>query len=331
MPRAPTQPLVGVIGLGLMGRGIATCLLAHGFRVIVHDRSATAARTALAHVGHALDEMAQRDVIRRRAIRDWHRRLTIVEKVGQLATCEFVIESVQENLALKRALFRQLEAHVSAGTVIASNTSSIPISILQQGRVHPERIIGMHWGEPAQLMRYLEIIPGRHTNERTRRRSERLGRSCRKDPTVLREDIRGFLSNRMMYAMIREACHLVEAGIADVATVDRSFRNDIGWWALLAGPFRWMDLTGIPAYAAVMKGLLPKLSNSKRVPRVIRDMVGRGARGVSNRRGFYRYSPRSANRWERDWVEFTYDIRRLAEKFGNPSHARGGPMGRQVF
>ena len=132
---------------------------------------------------------------------------------------------------------------------------------------------------------------------------------------MLNEDIRGFLSNRMMYAMIREAFHLVEAGVADIETVDRSFRNDIGWWALLAGPFRWMDLTGILAYALVMEGLLPELSTAKRVPALMNSMVGSGAKGISNARGFYPYTKGSARQWEKKWVEFTYDIRKLADKY----------------
>jgi 3-hydroxybutyryl-CoA dehydrogenase len=164
-------------------------------------------------------------------------------------------------------------------------------------------------------MRYLEVIPGRRTAPRTLRLTRLLGEICGKEPTFLRQDIQGFLSNRMMYAMLREACYLVESGIADVATVDRSFRNDMGWWALLAGPFRWMDLTGIPAYLAVMEGLLPKLSNTKVSPKLMRDMVASGALGIANAKGFYPYTKASARRWEKAWVEFTYDIRKLADKY----------------
>ncbi|MDI1344202.1 MAG: 3-hydroxyacyl-CoA dehydrogenase family protein, partial [Pseudolabrys sp.] len=215
---------------------------------------------------------------------------------------------VKEDLARKRKLYAELEACLPATAVIASNTSSFPITLLQAGRKHPGRFIGMHWGEPAHIMRYLEVIPGRHTSKRTLRRTQQLGAICGKEPTLLREDIRGFLSNRMMYAMIREAFHLVETGIADIETVDKSFRNDIGWWALLAGPFRWMDLTGIPAYELVMEGLLPKLCNDKKVPKLMREVVASGAKGIGNAKGFYRYTNKSARRWEND-------MRKLADKY----------------
>jgi len=232
-----------------------------------------------------------------------------------MGDCAFVIESVKEDLKLKRAIFRQLESSMRPAAVIASNTSSLPISILQKGRRHPERFIGMHWGEPAEIMRYLEIIPGERTSAETIRLTRRLGEACGKEPSTLNVDIRGFVSNRMMYAMMREAFYLVESGVADLETVDRSFRNDIGWWAIIAGPFRWMDLTGIPAYATVAKGLFPKLCNARSVSKVIGDVVAGGANGISNARGFYKYSRSGAKQWERAWVDFTYDIAALVKKY----------------
>jgi 3-hydroxybutyryl-CoA dehydrogenase len=308
------QP-VGLIGLGLMGRGIASCLLSQGLEVVAYNRTSSRAQESIPRIDEALGELARRKIIRRDRARSWQKRFRLVTAVEDLAPCRFVIESVKEDLALKQEIYTALEDAVPARTVIASNTSSLPITVLQTGRRHAERFIGMHWGEPAQIMRYLEIIPGGDTSKRTLRLTRLLGEICGKEPTVLREDIRGFLSNRMMYAMLREACYLVEAGIADIETVDRSFRNDMGWWALLAGPFRWMDLTGIPAYAAVMEGLLPQLSNATETPKMMRDMVASGATGIGNAKGFYRYTRASARRWEKAWVDFTYEMRKLAEKY----------------
>ena len=306
---------VGLIGLGLMGRGIAACLVARGVEVIAYNRTASRAQESVRHIGDALGELARRRMVSRSRTRDWKRRFHVVAALDQLQSCGFVIESVKEDLDLKRRIYGEVEAVVSARAVIASNTSSLPITVLQSGRKHPERFIGMHWGEPAQIMRYLEVIPGDRTSERALELTRKLGEFCGKEPTVLRRDIQGFLSNRMMYAMLREACYLVEAGIADIETVDRSFRNDMGWWALLAGPFRWMDLTGIPAYAAVMEGLLPKLCDNQSVPKLMRDMVASGATGIGNAKGFYRYTKASAKRWEKAWTDFTYDMRKLAEKY----------------
>lgn len=306
---------VGLIGLGLMGRGIASCLLANGFKVVAYNRTRSRASAGLRHIEHALEELAARRVVPRSAIRNWRNRFQLVSTLDGLAACSFVIESVKEDLALKREIFDQVESAVAPDAVIASNTSSIPISVLQEGRRNPARFIGMHWGEPAQIMRYLEIIPSAATDSRTTDLTLVLGRFCGKEPTLLNRDIRGFISNRLMYAMIREAFHIVESGIAGIETVDRSFRNDIGYWATIAGPFRWMDLTGIPAYAAVMEGLLPQLSNATGVPKLMRETVDSGALGISNAKGFYPYTKASAKKWEKSWVDFTYEIRKLAEKY----------------
>jgi 3-hydroxybutyryl-CoA dehydrogenase len=179
----------------------------------------------------------------------------------------------------------------------------------------PARFIGMHWGVPSQLVPFFEVIPGKRTSARTVTLTREFGVACGKDPIVLREDIRGFIGNRLMYAMMREACYLVESGVADVATVDRAFRNDIGWFSTFAGPFRWMDLTGIPAYAAVMEGLLPDLSNKKTVPDMMQEAVQRGWEGIANGKGFYRYNQASAARWRKAWVEFAYDVKALADRY----------------
>jgi 3-hydroxybutyryl-CoA dehydrogenase len=313
---------IGLVGLGLTGRGIASCLLARGLRVIGYSRSEATRRASVRHIDEALRELVRRRVVAPAAVRDWRRRFELVNELSPLAPCRFVIESVKEEYALKRTLFEDLESIVAPDAVLATNTSSIPISALQSGLEFPARFIGMHWGEPAQVLRYLEIIPGRRTAKRTIRRTEALAATCDKEPTVLKEDIRGFLSNRMMYAMIREAFHLVESGVADIETVDRSFRNDIGWWALLAGPFRWMDLTGIPSYALVMEDLLPELSTGKKVPALMRSVVASGAKGIANARGFYGYTPRTARQWEKRWVEFTYEMRRVADLYASASRRK---------
>ena len=313
--RKPDIDPVGIVGLGLLGRGIATCLLANGFSVRAYNRTARRAGTAVDHIGAALREMVRRKVLSRKAADDWRARFALVSSPEELGDCAFVIESVREDLKLKREIFRQLESSMRPAAVIASNTSSLPISILQKGRHHPERFIGMHWGEPAEIMRYLEIIPGKQTSAETIRITRHLGEACGKEPSTLNVDIRGFVSNRMMYAMMREAFHLVESGVADLETVDRSFRNDIGWWATIAGPFRWMDLTGIPAYATVAEGLFPKLCNTKSVSKVIGDVVAGGANGISNAKGFYKYSKAGAKQWERAWVDFTYDVAALVRKY----------------
>jgi 3-hydroxybutyryl-CoA dehydrogenase len=312
---ASSKQRVGIIGLGLMGQGIAACLLAYGYEVVGFDTDRRKHTATTRHVTIALAELKKQKLVEAGFLKSWKSRLHTASSLADLALCGLIIECVREDLELKCSIFAELEAIVPRKTIIASNTSSLPISLLQAGRVAPGRYIGMHWGEPAQIMRYLEIIPGKQTSKTTLQACLRFGVSCGKEPAVLKQDVRGFLSNRLMYAMLREACYLVESGVADVETVDQSFRNDIGWWALLAGPFRWMDLTGIPAYAAVMEGLLPELSTGTAVPAMMQRMVKRKAFGIANQKGFYPYTKATVAKWEKDWVQFTYDMRKLAERY----------------
>ena len=125
----------------------------------------------------------------------------------------------------------------------------------------------------------------------------------------MRKDVEGFVVNRLGYAMFREAFWLLENGVADVASIDRAFRNAVSVWANIAGPFRWMDLTGLPAYAAVMERLFPQLSTSTVVPETMRKLVDSGALGIANGRGFYPYTPEEAARWQAAVEENVWRVR----------------------
>jgi 3-hydroxybutyryl-CoA dehydrogenase len=303
-----------------MGQSIATCLLSRGFEVRVYDSDRRTYTRGQAQIDAALAELVRRRLLKAAVKKTWRERLQCASSFDAFAPCPLIIESVPEDLELKQQLFRELEGVVTPRAILASNTSSLPISLLQSVLRRPARFIGMHWGVPAQVVPFFEVIPGNRTSKRTVTLASEFGVACGKDPIVLREDIRGFIGNRLMYAMMREACYLVENGIADIETVDRAFRHDIGFWSTFAGPFRWMDLTGIPAYAAVMGGLLPNLSNKKTVPDVMQKAVQRGWEGIANGKGFYRYNQTSAKRWRKSWVEFTYEVKALADRYEKLNH-----------
>jgi len=167
----------------------------------------------------------------------------------------------------------------------------------------------MHWAEPAHATRFCELIRGDQTSEETLATATQMARRLGKEPCVCRQDIPGFIVNRIGYAMYREAFWLLENGVADVETIDRSFRNAMSVWANIAGPFRWMDLTGIPAYAAVMQRLWPKLSCATEVPQLMKDLVASGARGISNGRGFYNYTPQEAAAWGKKLIDNVWNSR----------------------
>ena len=325
--RAVEAPgMAGVVGMGLMGTSITACLLGAGHRVACIEVDPVKLRSAPDRLKRILDDAHAKGLFAESPATLMN-RVTITAEFSELGTAQIVIESTVEDVAVKRQVIDQIESAIPKRTLIGSNTSAIPVTDLQRNAKHPERILGLHWAEPANLTRFMEVICGKKTSITSATRAVRLARQWGKEPSLLRKDIRGFITNRIMYAMLREAFYLVEAGYATVADVDRSLRNDLGYWITFAGPFRFMDLTGIPAYAAVMKDLLPDLDCATRVPRLMQKVVKSGARGVSNAKGFYRYSPAQARHREDLIMKYSHEIRELDERYpqdvGATSAAKG--------
>ena len=302
---------IGVAGLGFLGRGIAACLLSRGFAVIGFTIGEQSFRDARKHIEWAIEQLIERAGFAPAIREQWPARYTEATSLSDFAKCDFVIESVTEDLQIKQSVFDELEATVGPGVPIASNTSSMPISLLQKDRKHPERFIGMHWAEPCHVTRFLEVVRGEQTNDTTVEATLDLGKLAGKDPALVKRDVEGFIVNRIGYAMYREAFWLLENGVADIETIDRSFRNAMSVWANIAGPFRWMDLSGLPAYAAVMKRLWPQLSCAKEVPAMMSKLVESGAKGISNGRGFYNYTPEEARQWEQRLTENAWRVRQM--------------------
>ncbi|SEI68680.1 3-hydroxybutyryl-CoA dehydrogenase [Dyadobacter sp. SG02] len=308
------KPRIGTVGLGLMGSSIATCILAAGHEVTSLVKDESEAGPARRRILGFLDELRYEGLLKEPP-ETVAGRITITTNIADLVDHEVVIESITEDVEAKKAVYKALETVLSNTAIIGSNTSAIPVSVLQEGLWHPERLLGIHWAEPAHITRFMEVICGKDSDLKYAEQIVKLAESWGKEPSLLRKDIRGFITNRIMYAMLREAFNLVENGYATVEDVDRSLRNDLGYWITFAGPFRFMDLTGIPAYLTVMKDLFPDLDNRQTVPQMMEKLVASGAKGVSNAQGFYPYTPESAEAWEKAFIDFSYDIRKLAEKY----------------
>ena len=309
---------IGTVGLGLMGSSIATCILAAGHEVTSLVKDLSIVDEARQRILSFLEQLHQEGILNEHP-EEVVKRHTITDDVTKMAGHEVVIESIIENVDEKKSVYQKLETVLSPTAIIGSNTSAIPVTVLQSGLQHPERVLGIHWAEPAHITRFMEVICGKDSQLEYAYKMVELAESWGKEPSLLKKDIRGFITNRIMYAMLREAFYLVENGYATMEDVDRSLRNDLGYWITFAGPFRFMDLTGIPAYLTVMKDLFPELSNATEAPAFMEDLVSAGAKGVSNAQGFYSYTPESAERWEEKFIEFSYDVRKLAKKYSSSS------------
>jgi 3-hydroxybutyryl-CoA dehydrogenase len=315
---------IGVAGLGLLGRGIAACLLGYGYRVTTFEPNPATRDLARDKIGAYIDELVAHGVTDAATDAGWRGKHTEAAACEELGGCDLVIESVVEDLQIKHRLYQDLESVADPAMPIASNTSAIPISVIQNTARHPQRFVGMHWGEPAHIMVYMEITRGEHTDDTTFDAVVKLARAVGKQPALVQRDIRGFLGNRYYYALLREAFYLLESGVASIDDIDLSFRSALGWWALFTGPFRNMDLTGIEAHARVMKDLFPELCNSTEVPATIQRIVDEGRAHTGTLHGFYNYTPEDLERWEAHWDPFIWDIRALAAKY---EHLHQRPSG----
>jgi 3-hydroxybutyryl-CoA dehydrogenase len=303
-------------GLGLLGRGVAACLVGHGFRVIAFTRQQATHQSARRYIAQAIGDLVERAGFPPSLRDDWPGRYEPVGSVERFGQCGFVIESVVEDMAAKEAIFDEIEDAVGPEVPVASNTSAIPISRLQAGRKHPQRFLGMHWAEPAHVTRFMELIRGHDTSDAAMEAAVALARRIGKEPCVVQKDVPAFIVNRIGYAMYREVLHVLEMGVADAETIDRACRNALGLWATMCGPLRWIDLTGGPAlYGKAIRGVLPTLSNATELPRTLAELVEADARGIANGRGFYRYTEEEAARWEALFREHAWAVRGLMNQY----------------
>jgi len=305
---------IGVVGLGLMGSSIAVSLLIAGHKVkgiapIPEDKMIAPERIKdqLLHCQKAglLDHPAE----------TYLSRLTITEDYGQLNDCGVVVECVIEKDDIKEQVYQKIVSNVGSEVIIASNTSAIPISSLQQYIGNPERFLGIHWAEPAYATRFLEITCGKHTSPKKARWVFDLAHLWGKEPTLLKKDIRGFITNRLMYSVYREGLSMVEKGEASLEDIDKSFRYDEGSWITLMGIFRRMDMMGLKNYMETFKTVFPKLSNSENIPAIMQKMLEINAKGIQNSKGLYPYKDGEAKAWEEAFSLFNKDIYLLADEY----------------
>lgn len=283
---------IGVVGAGAMGAGIALVAASHGHAVCIAD--AQSAAVARARAGHAAT--LARDVEKGRRTRDEAdailARIVYVEGVAPpqleaFANCTLVIEAIIEKLDVKQSIFRALEAVVSEKAILASNTSSLSIAALGGACKHAERVIGIHFFNPATLMPLVEIIPAISTAENVVMSAEMLVGAWGKT-TVRVKDTPGFLVNRVARPFYGESLRILEEGIADEATIDWAL-SVIGGFRM--GPFTLMDMIGNDVNFAVSCSVYENTFHDPRYrPSVIQQrMVEAGWLGQKSGRGYYRY------------------------------------------
>jgi 3-hydroxybutyryl-CoA dehydrogenase len=238
----PEVSTVVVVGTGVMAPGIAAACAAAGCRVVIAGRSRPHAEAAAGAAGEGVTAA----VISETAVHG----------------CDLVIESVVEDLEVKRALYAAVEPWLSDSTILASNTSSLPMADLAEGLDHPERFAALHFLNPADSTAVVEIVRGAETSEATVAALVELATRMGKLPLVLQRDVPGFIWNRLQMAVLRECLYLLDEGIADVEAIDAAVSDGLAPRWLAAGPLGTSDLGGPATFRIVAEQLFPRLSTA---------------------------------------------------------------------
>ncbi|KRA24792.1 hypothetical protein ASD65_10425 [Microbacterium sp. Root61] len=261
-----------MVGGGLMGRGISAALARAGLDVmIVEPDEATA------------------DLIRAEAVPGRH----LVTLEDGLRGADIVIEAITEHPEAKRELWRRMGGLAGPDTVLASNTSSLSIDDLAAQVEHPERVAGMHWFTPAELIRCVEVVRGASTSDDTVAAVFALARRAGKGPVTV-ADSPGFIANRLQFALLAEALRCVEEGVATPAQVDEIVRTSFGPRLAVLGPFANADLGGLDVYASILRQLHDGVGAHYPASGMLQEHVEHGRLGVKAGAGFADYTPDSA-------------------------------------
>ena len=279
---------IAVIGAGTMGRGIAYVALVAGHAVSLYDAEAEALGAALGRITGAFDKGIERGKVTAELRDAALARLTVAtELAGALAGADVVIEAVPERIQLKREVFRAAEERAPAGALLATNTSSLPVSSIADAVADPARVVGMHFFNPVPAMRLVEIVRGRETTDATVERARAFAESLGKVPIVVR-DSPGFATTRLGVVLGLEAVRMVEQGVASPEDIDRAM--ELGYNHPM-GPLRLGDLVGLDVRLAIADHLHATLGgDTYRAPELLRRMVTEGRLGQKSGEGFYRWS-----------------------------------------
>jgi len=278
--------VIGVIGAGQMGSGIAQIAAQGGFRALLSDASLDLAVRAKEKIGAALEKQVAKGKLAIGARDEALARIEPVGGIAALAAADLVIEAVTESIDLKLRILREADAHAKPTAILASNTSSISITRLASAVSRPSLVIGMHFMNPVPLMRLVEIIRATQTSDETYQVTRELAIALGKT-VITSEDRPGFVMNRMLVPFLNEACFALQEGVATADDIDQGARLGLNH---PMGPLELADLIGLDTLLAIGEVLHRDFGDDKyRPPVLLRNLVAAGWLGKKTGRGFYAY------------------------------------------
>ncbi len=287
---AMSTKLAGIVGGGLMGAGIATKFALAGHEILLLETSLARRATIPAVIAGILEELHAAGVITSAGSEAARIRVKLVGDLAELAPAPLVIEVIPEILTAKQELYRKLESVLAPDALLASNTSGFMPDDLAAGLAYPGRFLLTHFWNPPHAIPLVEVVPGTRTAPGLVEQAVAVLRGIGADPVVLCKAIPGFIGNRLQFAILREALHLVRAGVAEPETIDAVMKASLGRRYGIAGPFESADLGGLETILQVGTHLMPELAKDEGVLEVLRAHTAKGEKGAASGAGFYQWT-----------------------------------------
>lgn len=279
-----------LVGAGLMGQGIAQSFALGGWSAVLVDRLPELAAKGLAEVESSLSVAVQADRMSASRAKDAMSRVSISSDLGAACSAADVIfEAVPESLSIKHDVWAEISAAAGDETMLATNTSALDIDAISAAVSLPERFLGIHWYNPAQLIPGVEIVPGQATSPETVIRALALMTAVGKKPFVVKNRP-GFVGNRLQFALIAEAFRCLEEGVATAEDIDEIARSTFGIRLGDFGPIRLADMGGLDTYVSILTYLTQTLGERFAVPALLRELADRGDVGVKRGQGVFSYA-----------------------------------------
>lgn len=279
---------IGVMGAGSMGNGIAQVAAQAGYQVIMRDIEDRFVQNGLKAIEKFLGKSVEKGKMAEGQKKEILDRIRGTTRMEELKDVDFVIEAVFEDLSLKRDVFKQLDEVTRPDVILATNTSSMSVTEIAMATKRPEKVAGMHFFNPAPLMKLVEVIRAYHTNDETVQTVMEMARKMGKEPVEVKKDSPGFIVNRLMIPHMLEAVKMAEEGVASMEDIDKAVKLGLNY---PMGPFELMDLTGIDIAHHVADYLYNELNKESKwsIPVLLKSLIRAGKLGRKTGGGWYKY------------------------------------------
>ena len=278
---------VGIVGSGIMGSGIAEVAAKNGIEVVLRSRKQESADAMLAALEKSLAKQVERGRLEETAAKEAVARVSATASLEDLADCDLVIESVVEDLAVKKKLFNELDGVVKAGAILATNTSTLPVVEMAIETGRPELVCGVHFFNPAPAMALVEIVRPITASDETIAAAKAFATDCGKVAVEVKDQA-GFIVNNLLFPYLNNAVRLFEQGVATKEDIDEAMKGGCNF---PMGPFALLDLVGLDTSLSILEALYEEFKDPNFAPRpTLKRLVAAGQLGRKSGKGFYDYA-----------------------------------------